>query len=154
MRDSVALGGLILSNHGGVNATADVEVSLDSRTPRMNRSYEIVQDAVDDGLVKGAFVAVRPQVQLPRLELDAEPIGHVLDANRGEIGLTRLGTKARELMRLETDEVVSVRLRVGEAIKGLGWRAAHAAAMIAGLAPLTLLETRNDGVLPLGGPLG
>jgi hypothetical protein len=154
MKDPVALRGLILSNHSGVNATADVEVTLDARTPRTNRGHEVVQDAVDDGLVESALVAVRPQVQLPRLEFDAQPVGDVLDPNRSEIGLTRLGTKTSELVRLETDEVVSVRLRVGESIERLGWRAAHAPAMIAGPSSLTLLENRNDGVLPLGGPTG
>jgi hypothetical protein len=57
-------------------------------------------------------------------------------------------------VRLETDEVVSVRLRVGEAIERLGRCGAHAGAMIAGPSSLTLLETRNDGVLPLGDPIG
>ena len=145
---------LILSNHGGVNATTDVEVTLDARAPRMNRRHQVVQNTVYDGLVKGTLVAVRPQVQLPRLELDTQSVGHVLDANRGKIGLTRLGTKTSELVRLETDEVVSVRLRVGEAIERLRWRGAHVAAMIAGRSSLTLLETRNDGVLPLGDPIG
>jgi len=93
IREPLVLRRLILRNHGGANATTDVEVTLDAGTPRMNRRHQVVQDAVDDGLVKGTLVAVRPQVQLPRLELDAKLVGHVLDANRGEIGLTGLGTK-------------------------------------------------------------
>jgi len=97
IREPLVLRRLILRNHGGANATTDVEVTLDAGTPRMNRRHQVVQDAVDDGLVKGTLVAVRPQVQLPRLELDAKLVGHVLDANRGEIGLTGLGTKAGEL---------------------------------------------------------
>ena len=78
-----------------------LELALDARAPRRDRGHQVVEDAVGDRLVEGALVAVRPEVELPRLELDAELVGHVLDADGGEVGLAGLGAQAGELGAIE-----------------------------------------------------
>jgi hypothetical protein len=96
------------------DAAADIESSFDADAARGHGGHQIVEDAVRDGLVERALVAIRPQVDLPRLQLDAQPIGHVLHPDRREVRLSRLGAKAGELRAVEPDEVVALRVRVGE----------------------------------------
>src|SRR5258708_7746004 len=66
-------------DEGGGDAAAHVEDALDGGATGMNRRYQIVQDAVGDRLVEGTVVAERPEVQLPRLQFDAQLVGDVLD---------------------------------------------------------------------------
>ena len=54
-----------------------------------HRLDQLVQDLVRDRLVKVPFVAERPEIQLERLELQAEGVRHVANADDGEVGLSR-----------------------------------------------------------------
>ena len=60
----------------------------------MNRGFielhEVVEDAIGDRFVESAFVAVRPDVELQRLQLDARGIGNVLEvaASRNPVDLS------------------------------------------------------------------
>ena len=54
----------------GGDAAADVPERLDGHAPRGDGGDQVVEDAVGDVLVERALVAVAPEVELQRLELD------------------------------------------------------------------------------------
>ena len=116
----------VLDDDGGVDAAADVEVAFDAGAAGVDGGDQVLEDAVGDRLVEGALVAVRPEVELPGLQLDAQPVGDVFDADGGEVGLPGLGAQAGELGRLEADDVVPPRVGVGEGLQGLGGPAGRA----------------------------
>ena len=66
---------------------------------------------------KRAFVAVRPDVELQRLQLDARGVGHVLEVQRREIRLTCLRTETGELRNPHPDRVVAIRVRVRKGLE-------------------------------------
>src|SRR3954466_10500995 len=133
-----------------MNSPPDVEVPLDAGAARPHRRHQVVQDAIGDGLVKRPLVAIRPQVELPGLELHAERVGDVFDAQGGEVRLPRLRAQAGELRRLEADLVVPLGLGVGKGLEGLAGLRRHGwfrAVMLAGLALVALGGTaRAAGV--------
>src|SRR5438270_6191581 len=98
----------VLDLHHGLDPAADVEVAFDVEGSRVEGGDEIVGDAIRDGLVEGAFIAIRPEIKLQRFQLDALPIGHVADADGGKVRLRRHRTEAGELRRLEGDLVVAL----------------------------------------------
>jgi hypothetical protein len=100
-----------------VDPTAHHEVALDRQAARLRRGDEVVDDLVGDGLVERALVAVRPQVELQALELDAQLIRHVADAQRGEVRLARARAQARELRALEADLVIAPGVGVGKRLE-------------------------------------
>src|SRR5687767_5289645 len=106
-------GPLVPRDDDGVDAAADGEVALDGHLERLGRGDEIVEDPVRDVLVEGALVAVAPEVELERLQLDAELIRHVADADRRKVRLPRLRAEARELGAFEADLVAPPRRRIG-----------------------------------------
>src|SRR5690242_19967099 len=128
----------------------DVEVALDTSAARAHRRHQVVQDAIGDGLVKRPLVTIRPEVELPRLELHAERVGDVFDAQGGEVRLAGLRAQAGELRGLEADLVVPLGLGVGKGLEGLAGLRRHGvfrALMLAGLALLALGGTaRAAGV--------
>src|SRR5450759_2767172 len=124
----LALAGDVFSDHDGVNAAANLEVALDARSPRLGGCYQIVEDLVGHGLVEGTLVAVRPQVELPGFQLDAEGVGDVLDLNRREVWLAGLRAQAGELGTFEADDVVPLGIGVGEGFEILDGVRCHGAA--------------------------
>ena len=101
----------VLHLHHGLDAAADVEVAFDVEVARVERGDEIVGDPVRDRLVERPFVAIRPEIELQRLQLDALLVRDVADADRGEVRLRRHRTEAGELRRLEGDLVIAFGIR-------------------------------------------
>src|SRR5690606_41934988 len=64
---------------------------------RRSADLQVTGKAVRDGLVEGAVAPIRPDVQLQRLQLDAQGIGNVLEMQRGEVRLACLRTETGEL---------------------------------------------------------
>ena len=62
--------------------------------------------------MESAFVPEAPEIQLQALQLDAEPVRRVRDADSGEIGLACHRADAGELRTFESDLVVPCRGRV------------------------------------------
>src|SRR5205807_8466150 len=104
----------VLDFHQGRDAAADVEVAFDVEIARVERGNEVVGAAIGDRLVEGAFIAIRPEIELQRLQLDAFLIGHVADADGGKVRLRRHRTEAGELRRLEGDLVIALGVGVFE----------------------------------------
>jgi hypothetical protein len=67
-----------------------------------------------------ADVAVGPEVELQRLELDEVLVGHERDRHRGEVGLAGHRADARELGGREVHLVVTSRMRVVDGDEVLG----------------------------------
>src|SRR5262249_7793071 len=107
------------------DSAAHGEIANDFHASRLGRGAQVVEDAVRDRLVEGALVAVAPQVELERLELDTKLIRHVLDPDAREVGLPRERAKARELRTIELDQVVPLRPGVGEGLEVLGGLGGH-----------------------------
>ena len=67
--------------------------------------------------MKGALVAIRPEIELERLEFEIGPIGDVVERERGEVGLTGEGAQAGEFGRLDVNDVVAFRGGVCEGLE-------------------------------------
>src|SRR5690554_3132363 len=112
--------------HDRMQAAADVEVADNGRPAWVDRGDQVVEDLVGDLLVEGALVAVRPEVQLERLQLHDLLVRDIADGDRGEVGLAGYRADASELRRRDLDLVVPLRLGVGHRLKilaGLRWHA-------------------------------
>src|SRR5438477_8292371 len=97
----------MLDFNPSLDSTPNEKIALHFDEARVERANQIVGDAVGDRLVKCALIAIRPEVQLQRLELDAFFIGNVADADRGEVRLPGHRADAGELRRFEVDLVVA-----------------------------------------------
>ena len=115
----------VLDLHLRLDPAAHVEVALHLQEARRQRGDQIVGDAVRHRLVERSLVAERPEVELERLQLDAERLRDVADADRGEVGLSRHGTEASELRRFEGDLVVAAGVGIGEDLQVFGGLGRH-----------------------------
>ena len=77
-------------------------------------------------LVERPGVAVGPEVELERLELDALLVRHVADLDGGEVGLAGARAQARELGAIERNEIVPFGMGIGEDFELPGWFDRHA----------------------------
>jgi hypothetical protein len=100
-----------------MNATADIEIADDGHLARLAGLNEIVENLVDHGFVESAFVAIGPQIELQRFELDAKLIGNVMDSDRGKIRLSRARTNTGELGTFHFYVIVAFRARVDKGLE-------------------------------------
>src|SRR5438477_9478603 len=77
----------MFGDHRSLDPAPHVENSLDPHAAGRESLHQVVEDAVGHRLVKVPLVAKRPEIELERLELDAESVRHVLDLERAEVGL-------------------------------------------------------------------
>src|SRR5262245_59349546 len=106
----------MLGDDRGVDAPANVELGGQPDKPRIREPNKVVENLVRDRLVERPLVAVRPDVQLERLELDAESVRHVLQVERREVGLTCLRTETRKFRYTHPNRVVAIGLRIREGL--------------------------------------
>src|SRR5205807_4395831 len=71
---------------------------------------------VGDCFVERPLVPIRGEIKLERFAFDAEPIGHVIDVDPGEVWLASHRTKTGEIVCLEMDMIISAR-RVGKSFQ-------------------------------------
>src|SRR5207248_2969782 len=86
-------------------APAHVESRSEPQEARPGGRHEMIRDLIGHGFVKGAAVAERPDVQLQRLQLHAQPAGDVFELQRCEVRLAGPGAQAGELRALHAVEV-------------------------------------------------
>src|SRR6516165_10305227 len=98
---------LVVAAHGGGDAAARREGADDAAPLRGARRDEVVEQAVDDGLVERPLRAVALEVELERLQLDAGRRGGVGEGDGAEVGLAGLGAEAGELGADDLDGVVA-----------------------------------------------
>src|SRR5512138_1118648 len=115
----------MLGDHRGGDPAAHVEARFEAHQPRLRRAHQIIEDAVGHRLVECAFVAIGPDVELERLQLDAQAIGHVIENQRGEIRLSGHRTDAGELRNFHVDPVVAIARGIGERLETLARSGRH-----------------------------
>src|SRR5262249_54487898 len=87
----------------GLDVAAYVEIAVHVYFERVAGGNEIREDLVDHVLVEDLHLAERIDVELERLQLDAAPVGHVHQIDRGEVREVREGTDRRELRHRKID---------------------------------------------------
>ena len=102
------------------DAATGREFAPDLDILRIHERDEILHDDVHAILVEIAVVAEREQVELQALALHHALIRHVVDVDRGEIGLACDRTEARELGTVELHEVIVFGMLVLEGLEHLG----------------------------------
>jgi len=80
-----------------------VKVAFDLHTQRIAGAHEVLENYVDDMLVKDLHVSKGIDVKLETLQLDATFVGNILEADRGEIRKVGEGADGRELSDFEID---------------------------------------------------
>ena len=98
----------------GMNAAAHVEVADHGHLARPAGGCQIVENLVDHRFVERALVAIRPEVKFQGFELDAEFIRHIVDSDRGEVGLTGSRADAGEFGTLHVNFIIPLRSRIGK----------------------------------------
>jgi len=97
-------------------AAAHIEIADHRHLARLTGSDQVVENLVGHGFVKGTLVAIGPQVEFERFELEANLIRHVGDSDCGEVGLAGPGADTSELGALHIDGKVALRSRIGEGL--------------------------------------
>ena len=87
---------------------------------RVHERDEVLHDSVHAILVEIAVIAEREQIEFQALALHHALIRHVVDVDRGEIGLPRDRAEARELRAVELHEVIVFGMLVLEGLEHLG----------------------------------
>ena len=108
-----------------VDSAAYVEVRPNPKEAGFAGLNEIGQNLVGDRLMKCPLVSKRPDVELQRLELDAARLRHVLDVQRGEVGLPGPRTETGKLGQSNADGVVTLRIRILETLQMLARASGH-----------------------------
>ena len=78
---------------------------------------EIVKNPICDCLVKRALIPIRCQIKLERLAFDAEPIGHVINIDPCEIGLTCDRANGCEVVGFKMNSIIPVQSRIWECLE-------------------------------------
>ena len=104
----------VFDHNVGINPTTNIEFRPQAHEARLADVDQIVEDFISDVLVKGAFVAKRPDIQFKGLQLDAKLVRYVLKEQRGKIGLTGLWAQAGKFRRANVDGVIPVRVWIGK----------------------------------------
>lgn len=86
---------------------------------RVAACAQFIEKSVYDTFVIDALVPEAVVIEFQRLELDAEFIWDVFELNRGEVGLSRLGTNTREFRARVGDGVIAVGGRVRKSLQNL-----------------------------------
>ena len=97
-----------------MDAAAHIEVAYHRDFARPARADEIVENPIDHRLMKHAFIAIGPKVKFQSFEFDAMLIRHVVDFDRGKIGLAGLRANAGKFRALHVDFIVALRPRIGK----------------------------------------
>src|SRR3979490_1963520 len=105
------MGGKTRSDRSG-DATTHVPDRRYAQPSWLKASYQVVENAVRNILMKNAFVAEAPQVQLQAFQLQDFGARHVDDRERGEVRLSGHRADACELGTHALDLVLAGRMRV------------------------------------------
>src|SRR5262249_10015268 len=80
---------------------------------RVGRLNYVPQDAIDDVLLKNSQVAVRQQVHLIGLQLQARPVRHIPQGDFAEVRKACLGTDGGELRHDDLNLIIGVLIGPG-----------------------------------------
>src|SRR5262245_50566513 len=96
-------------HHPRRDSAADVELPGHGDPPRTQRRHQIVEYPVRHLLEEMALVPERPEVELERFQLNAQPVGNIAHHDRPEIGLSGHRAQGGVLRADVPDDVVAIR---------------------------------------------
>ena len=99
------------------DAAADPEIAFHAQPARLQGRDQVVEDPVHDGLEEDPLIAVGLEIGFQALELHAQPVRHVADPQRREVGLARLRADRGELVAGVLDQVLAAGFRVAEGLE-------------------------------------
>jgi len=111
----------MFGGHQNADPAPGIKVHLHPTPPGGKGGYEIVEQAVGEMFVKGAFVAEGPQVELERLGLHDFLVGHITDVDLSKIGLPRLGAETGKFGCAQFHHIVAFRVAVGKGFQFAVW---------------------------------
>src|SRR3990172_183515 len=127
MRRSFSVVRLMSRGDHRVNPPADVEIGNQLHRPWLARPDQIVQDTIRDRFVKMAFVPERPEVELERFQLNAQPVRHISQGEGCEVGLASPRAEAGKVGGGDLDLVVTPGFGVGNGFDLSRWLRRHGA---------------------------
>jgi len=104
----------MLGGDGGGDATAGVEGAGDGHAAGRAGGDQVVEDAVDEGFVEDAFVAVGLEIKFKGLEFEATLVGTVRYDDGAEIGLAGPGTEAGKFGATDLNLIIPLGMGIGE----------------------------------------
>ena len=107
----------MLGDDGERESATGGETTFNAHVPGVTGLDQIVEDAIDDGFVKGMDVAIRRQIQLERFGFQAACVRNVFDKNLGEIRLASHGTKRCKIRAIDADGKIALRIRIGKCLQ-------------------------------------
>lgn len=108
-----------------MDTPADVEVGDQLHGAWLAGLDEIIHDPVGNGLVEVTFIPEGPEVELERLQFDAQPVRHIGEREGREVRLTGLWTEAGKLGARHLDLVVAPGFRIGKRFELFRWLRGH-----------------------------
>ena len=111
----------MLRRHGNGNSAARIKAARHAQAPRPADGDEVIHNAVDRRLVKGAVVPEGKKIKLQRLAFQAHAVRNIINDNDAEIGLSGDWAERGEFRALEMNPVISMGVGVRERFQaGLG----------------------------------
>src|SRR5579872_1781169 len=104
----------------GEHSAARRELAADSGRNRPARLHHILENSIDDVLLKDAEVAIGERVHLQRFQLQAKLVRHVAQRQLAVIGKSRLGTNRGELRHHDFDFITGILVLPGLDRRQLG----------------------------------
>ncbi len=91
----------------GADATSSLPVGDDFHVLGVHHLGQVITDFIGDGFVENTLIAETLEVELERLEFDAQILGDKANRHGAKVGVTGFGAGAGELFRDMLDEKIS-----------------------------------------------
>ena len=115
----------MLGHDIGEDTAAYVELGREPHESRVQRRYQVIQDAIGDILVEVAFITERPDIELEALELYTPLVCDIVEIQHGEIRLPGFGAQAGEFGDFHVDVEIALWTRVIKSFQGLAGLTGH-----------------------------
>jgi hypothetical protein len=102
----------MFSNYSGVDTPADIEDGGKSHKAWLGSGYQIRENLVGNGLMKSPLIPVGPDIEFEGFEFYTLLVRNVLQIKCGKIGLSCFGAETGKFRGMDTDRVVTFRMRV------------------------------------------
>ena len=109
----------VASGDGGGDTTTYIELTDDFARDWLHGSNEVIEDDVDDIFEEMSFIAEGPEVELEGFELNTALCWNVADADSAKVRLAGDGADRSVFGTGMGDDVVTIRMRIGEGFKSL-----------------------------------
>lgn len=111
--------------HRGRNPPPHTENSAHLHPAGLHRINKVVENLVRHLFMKRPLIAVRPEIEFVRLQLEAFFVGDIAGVNGGKIGLPRFGAQTGEFGAFAMDDEIALRVWVWKNLDLPGWSCGH-----------------------------